>query len=143
MKVRDLLTDRKIVRISPRQTALEAARAMAWTHVGSLLVTDEAGRTLGIFTERDLMVRVVAAGLIPGEVLIEQVMTRELYTAHPDRSILEVRDELRRQHIRHVPVVENDVVIAVLSQRDLIRAALEEQRHEVQEMTRYIQGDSM
>ncbi len=140
MKVRDLLTARTIIKIAPHQTALEAALLMAANHVGSVLVVDEAGRTAGIFTERDLMVRVVAAGRIPADVRIEDVMTRELYTTSADRLVLELREELRRRHIRHVPVIENDVVVAVIGARDLVRAALEEQRHDAQEMTRYIQG---
>ena len=141
MNVRDLLTARSIVRIASHQSVLEAAHLMVGNHVGSVLVVDEAGRTVGIFTERDLMVRVVAAGRIPAEVRIEEVMTRDLYTTSADRPILELREELRRRHIRHVPVVENEVVVAVLSSRDLVRAALEEKRHEVQEMQRYIQGE--
>jgi CBS domain-containing protein len=141
MKVKDLLTKRSIVKVAPQQTVLEATCAMTANQVGSVLVVDAAGRTIGIFTERDLMVRVVAVGRIPAEVRVEEVMTRELYVTTADRPIMELREELRRRHIRHVPVVENDVVIAVISGRDLVRAALEEQRRDVQEMTRYIQGN--
>src|SRR5262245_52556869 len=125
MKVKDLLTKRSIVKVAPQQTVLEATCAMTANQVGSVLVVDAAGRTMGIFTERDLMVRVVAVGRIPAEVRVEEVMTRELYVTTADRPIMELREELRRRHIRHVPVVENDVVIAVISGRDLVRAALE------------------
>jgi signal-transduction protein with cAMP-binding, CBS, and nucleotidyltransferase domain len=141
MKVRDLITHRKVVRIAPRQTALEAARLMVKARVGALLVTQEDGSAAGIFTERDLMVRVVAAEKDPARTLVEDVMTRDLYTTDVDHLVLELREELRARHIRHVPVVERGEVIAMLSMRDLVRAALEETKGAVKEMQRYIQGE--
>ena len=141
MKVKDLVTEHRVVRIAPNQTVLEAARLMVEAHVGALLVCDEDGPPLGIFTERDLMVRVVAVEKDVKSTKIEGVMTRELYTTDADRPVLELRAELRKRHIRHVPVVENGAVIAMLSMRDLVRAALEEQKGAVKEMQRYIQGE--
>ena len=140
MKVRDLVGAREVVSIHPEATALEAARKMAGAGIGALLVRRPDGQVAGIFTERDLMVRVVAAGRPPAEVRLSEVATREVFMTDPDADVLGLREELRRRHIRHVPVVEHERVIAVLSMRDLMRAALEEERANAHEMRRYIQG---
>ena len=140
MRIRDLILDRRVARLGPDASALDAARRMAEERVGSVLVADGDGRMLGIFTERDLMVRVVAAGLTAAAVRLCDVMTREVFTTDPERSVQEVRVDLQRRHIRHVPVVAGDRVVAVLSLRDLMRADLREKRQDVRAMTAYIRG---
>jgi len=107
---------------------------------GSVLIQEENGTLRGIFTERDLMTRVIAVGLEPDSVKLEEVMSRKVFTAGPDDLVKEVRQQLRERHIRHVPVVEKDEVIAVLSVRDLIRADLAEQRAANSAMDDYIRG---
>jgi len=141
MRIRELLTDRKVIFVPPETTARQAAQRMAEHHVGSILVAGPDGKMLGIFTERDLMVRVVAAGSDASEVRVGDVMTREVFTTHADRDVLQVRADMRARHIRHVPVVAGDHVLAVLSMRDLIRADLQEKRRTVEEMEAYIRGD--
>lgn len=140
MRIGDLIVDQVVARLGPGATALEAARCMAEGACGSVLVVDDQGRMLGIFTERDLMVRVVAAGSDPSRVPLGDVMTTEVVTTHPDRSVQEVRADLQHRHIRHIPVVAGDRVIAVLSMRDLMRADLREKRQDVRAMTAYIRG---
>lgn len=141
MRIRELLTDRKVIFVPPETTARQAAQRMAEQHVGSILIADPDGRMLGIFTERDLMVRVVAAGADASEVRVGDVMTRDVYTTDAERAVLDVRADMRARHIRHVPVVDGDHVLAVLSMRDLIRADLREKRRTVEEMEAYIRGD--
>lgn len=138
--IASLLTGRPVFTLPQNSTALEAARAMTLQRVGALLITDERLRPLGIFTERDLMSRVVVAGRDPATVRLEEVMTRELYATTPDARIDSVRQELQRLHIRHVPVVDGEQVVAMLSLRDLLRADLEVCSIEVDQLTQYIKG---
>lgn len=140
MRIRDLILDQPVARLGPGATVLEAARCMAEHRIGSVLVADTDGRMLGIFTERDLMVRVVAAGRDAARVTVGEVMTREVFTTHPDRTVEEVRADLQHRHIRHVPVVVGDSVVAVLGMRDLLRADLRAKRQDVRAMTAYIRG---
>ena len=140
-QIQSLLTGRPVLTLREQSTALDAACEMERNRVGAILVTDERGRPRGIFTERDLMVRVVVGGRDPATVRLADVMTHELYTSPPDRKVAEVRRELQERHIRHVPVVRNDEVIGVLSLRDLLRADLERAAHELDETRRYIQGE--
>ncbi|MFT4541023.1 MAG: CBS domain-containing protein [Planctomycetota bacterium] len=140
MRVRDLLTDYPVACLPPTATAYEAAMTMTRGRQGSVLVVQD-DKLLGIFTERDLMTRVVAKGLGTDQVQLEQVMSSDLYTANPEDSVTDVRREMRTRHIRHVPVVDSDKIIAVLSMRDLLRADLQETRIAAREMENYIRGD--
>lgn len=139
--IRELLTGQAPLSMKGSTTALEAARAMKEAKVGSLLVVDQGGNPRGVFTERDLMVRVVVAGKKPQEVTVEEVMTTDLFTATPDRRVNEMAREMQARHIRHLPVVEDDHVIGVLSLRDLLREHLNAKRHEVKALQAYIQGE--
>ena len=142
MNIFSLLTDRgpQVVALGPRSTVLEAVRLMVEAHCGSVLVTDAGGQALGIFTERDLLVRVVSAEKDPRSTMLEEVMTRDLYTTGVDRKIAEVRREMRAKHIRHVPVMQDGRVVAVLSTRDLLQADFEEKRDHARAMSDYIRG---
>jgi len=140
-KIQTLLTGRAVITLRQDRSALDAAREMSRNHVGGVLVTDAQGRPCGIFTERDLMVRVVVAGREIDRVLLSEVMTRELYTATPDDKVADVRRELQERHIRHLPVVSGDRVIGMLSLRDLLRADLERATSDLTETRRYIAGE--
>jgi len=142
MKIFNLLMDRgrQVVGLGPRSTVLDAVQLMVERRCGSVLVTDGNDEILGIFTERDLMVRVVSEGKEPRTTLLEQVMTRDLYTTEIDRKVAEVRREMRAKHIRHVPVLQDGRVVAVLSTRDLLRADFEEKRDHARAMDAYIRG---
>ncbi len=139
--IRDILTGRKPVSLGPEATVLDAVQAMVREHVGGVLIVDAAGSALGCFTERDLMTRVVIHGFAPEDVKLATVMTQELFTAGPDERINEIAREMQARHIRHLPVLENGVVVEMLSLRDLMREHLDLKRHEVRALTAYIQGE--
>ena len=141
MKIRNLITDdMDVVSLTPAASVLEATKLMVGTRRGSVLVVGDDSDDLGIFTERDLMVRVVAEGGSPKAITLAEVMTTGLFTAHPEDKVQSVRREMRERHIRHLPVIEDGTVIAVLSMRDLLRADFEETREDAAAMRGYIQG---
>jgi len=140
-QIRSLMTGRPVITLPEESSVIEAARAMTKNNVGAILVTRKAGEPCGIFTERDLMVRVVVPGRDPAGVRLAEVMTRELFSAAPDQRIADARRELQRRHIRHLPILEGGRVVEVLSLRDLLRADLEQTSNELQETRRYIQGE--
>jgi CBS domain-containing protein len=140
-KLQSLLTGRPVLSLRQDRSAFDAAREMAQNRVGALLITDAQERPCGIFTERDLMVRVVVPGRDPARVLLSEVMTRELFTASPERKVAEALRELHARHIRHLPVVSDERVIGMLSLRDLLRADLEQATSELTETRRYIAGE--
>ena len=142
MKVRQLLGSFAPVRISATANVREAVVKMVECGCGSVIIEDKQGSMLGIFTERDLMTRVIGVGLDPDTIQLKQVMSSEVFTAGPDDLVNEVRSQLRERHIRHVPVIENGEVIAVLSVRDLIRAHMAEQKAANKAMDDYIRGEA-
>ena len=120
---------------------IEAAELMKQAHVGALLVREAATNTLGVFSERDLMTRVVVPRLDPETTTVGSVMTREVFTASPEQRINEVAVEMQEKHIRHLPVEEDGRIIAMLSLRDLLAAHIDLKRTEVHALKSYIQGE--
>jgi CBS domain-containing protein len=139
--VGDLLSGRELLTLPSSASALDAARAMTEQRVGAVLVVDGAGELQGIFTERDLMSRVVVRAIDPGAVSLREVMTCDVYSVAPDAKVCAVRKELSRRHIRHVPVVDGGRVLGMLSLRDILRADLAEAASEVHHMQGYFLGE--
>ena len=139
--IRSLLTGRSLLTLTPAATAFEAAVAMDEARVGCVLVVDGKGAPLGIFTERDLMARVVVPGMDPKQARLSEVMTSELLTANPDEIVRDVARNMQSHHIRHLPVIEDGKVVGILSLRDLLHEHLDAKRQEVQQLTAYINGE--
>jgi CBS domain-containing protein len=136
-----LLSGRPLLTLAGSASALDAARAMASGPVGSILIVDGERRPVGIFTERDLMTRVIVAGLDCARTRLEDVMTRELLLGRVDDSIDAAQREMQRRHVRHLPIVGRDGrALAMLSLRDLLRYDLAEREHEVEALHDYLAG---
>jgi len=121
----------RVVQVSSEATVREAAKAMAEANVGCTAILDNE-KLVGLFTERDVLKRVLLKDLITDEVKVAQVMTREIITGRMDMSSREARGLLKKHHIRHLPVVDAEGRLhGVLSIRDLVL-------DEVQEMRDYI-----
>jgi len=139
--VGELLPEDEPLTLPPSTSVFDACVHMRESRVGAVLINDGEGLPEGVFTERDLMTRVVAAGRDARRTTLEEVMTRDIYFARADMPSSEVRREMQRRHIRHAPVVDSDdKLLAMLSLRDLLRADLHETRQEVKAITQYIQG---
>jgi CBS domain-containing protein len=111
--------------IAPDETVLAAAQRMNDDRIGSLLVMQ--GSTLvGIFTERDILTRVVAAKRDPAKTAVATVMTPEPLTSDPKVTVSQAREIMRSERIRHLPVCDCDGVIGMISMGDL--NAFESQR---------------
>ena len=106
----------------------EAAKEMARANVGCVAVL-EGELLVGIFTERDILKRVLLADLVTDDVQVSEVMTREIVTADPDQDVRTAQLLMREHHIRHLPVVDSDGrLLGVLSIRDLISNEMDEIR---------------
>ncbi|MCZ6596495.1 MAG: CBS domain-containing protein [Planctomycetota bacterium] len=139
--IRELIAKQEVHALPPEATVLDAARAMNEHGIGAILVLGADGELRGIFSERDVMARVVVPRKNAEEVRLEEVMTTELYTAGPEERSDAVAKEMQRRHIRHLPVVKDGQVIGILSMRDLVRSHLASKEEEVQALTAYIQGE--
>ncbi len=123
--VKELMKSRKLLLAPPHTTVREAAKLMAARRVGAVLVVEDE-RLLGIFTERDVVFRVVARGLDSASTRIGDVMTANPKTIAPDKSFGVAMVLMHENGFRHLPVVENDVPIGIISSRSALDPDLEE-----------------
>ena len=136
--IRDLLVNRTIHYLQPQQTALEAARYMVESNVGAAPVLDGT-KLVGIFSERDIMSKVVTQRLDPSITRIADVMSINLRTLAPDSSCEEAMLMMQTHGIRHLAVCDGATLVGFLSLRDLLRQTLEEKSGEADMMRAYIQ----
>lgn len=105
--------------ISPDATVLDAARRMNEHRIGSLVVVDDSGKPVGIFTERDILTRIVAAEKSPSATRIREVMSDRLLTCSPETDVDQLRHTMRTRRLRHIPVIESGRLAGMVSLGDL------------------------
>lgn len=125
--------------IAPQTSVLEAARRMKELRIGALLVTEEA-QLLGIFTERDVLFRVVAEGLDPSVTSVAEVMTREPKCVSPFLTVENAMHVITDKRFRHLPVVEGDHLEGLITIGDLARWMVGTQKTQLEELVRAVKG---
>jgi CBS domain-containing protein len=128
--VREIIRRSVMVTGTPRQTVHTAARAMAEHRCGSIVVLDR-DRLVGIFTERDLLSRVVAAGKHPARTHLAEVMTRDPDTIAADADVAEAIRRMDEGSFRYLPVMEGGRLVGMISAKDLPYAAIGELAREL------------
>ena len=127
--VRDVVKDHKLAALPPGASVREAAHLMAQRKIGSVVVL-EGDRLVGIFTERDIVNRIVDPGRDPDRTVLKDVMTRDPRTVDPDTAALEALRLMGDGHYRHLPVMQDGRLVGVVSRRDFFgeeKAAVEQQ----------------
>ncbi len=125
--------------VSVQDTVLVALQTMAAANIGAVFIVD-GKRIAGIFTERDYLRKGELEGRQAQSTLVKDVMTRNVYTVTRDTSVEDCLALMARHHIRHLPVVEDDQLVGLVSMRDVMRAILENQGGEIKGMEDYIMG---
>lgn len=118
MKVKGIMTQ-PVIHISPTESVEVAARTMTQYNIGSLPVCTGDGKLCGMVTDRDLVVRCMAAGKSPAKTLVREVMTGQLATARPDMEVPVAAHLMGRQQVRRLPVVEDGKLCGMISLGDL------------------------
>ena len=136
-RLRHVLERRGVVSATPGETVHAVAVRMSEAGVGALPIF-EGERLVGIFSERDLMTRVVVPRRDAERLRVGEVMTRDVVTATLDENVDACVDKMRRAGCRHLPVLASGEVIGVISMRDLLRDELAEQGHEIQQLRAYL-----
>jgi CBS domain-containing protein len=122
-----------IYSVGPDTPVAECVRTMTAEKIGALIVMDSE-RLIGIFTERDALNKVLAAGLDPVSTKVSEVMTKDPYCIPPTTTVGEAMELVTKRRFRHLPIVENGKVLAVVSSGDLTRWLVKDQMGEVQEL---------
>jgi CBS domain-containing protein len=119
-------------------TALDAAQYMASRNIGAVCVLDDGDKLCGIFSERDLLKRVVVKGLNPSDVPISEVMSKPRAVIECDDTPHAALERMEQVGSRHLPVVSGDNFVGMLSMRDIMRVEISEQGAELQLLHEYI-----
>jgi len=127
MKLRDIMTN-QVVKIHPEETVDVAARMLERNNIGAVPVCSAEGKLCGILTDRDIVIRCLAAGKTPQSTTVREIMTGKVYVGRPDMEISLAAGLMGREQIRRLPVMENGRLCGMVSLADL--AVLEENNTE-------------
>ena len=123
--------------IGEEATVMEAAKIMSDRRIGSLVV-GRREKVVGIFTERDVLNRVVARHLDPMETIIKDVMTTPVACCQPTTKLAECRRVMTEKRIRHLPVVERNRLVGMLSSGDILALEFGEQKQTIEYLHEYL-----
>jgi CBS domain-containing protein len=124
---------------SPGQSVLDAVKSMRDKQVGSLIVVEE-GKPVGVFTERDVLNRVVGAQLDPSNTSVSEVMTKNVATVNPSTTVQQAMAIITGMRYRHLPVMDGEDLVGVVSIGDLTHWLVKKQSFEIESLIRYIKG---
>ncbi len=136
-KLRDIMRQGFLFTIQRGATVAEAVRTMAANNVGIVAVLD-GDRLVGVFSERDVVRKVVARSLDPARTPVADVMTARLVVADADEDYQSAMSKMDQANIRHLPVVSGERLLSMLSIRDLMRIAIEDRGAEIEYLKEYL-----
>ncbi len=140
--IRSLLRERPVAlhALGPDSTVADAVGLMNRNNIGAVLVMTPDEALLGVFTERDVLRRVLGERLDPAATPLESVMTRKVFWIPPTASVDEAMTVVSERNVRHLPVMEQERVLGMISVRDLTAAVVRERELQVAELTSYMHG---
>ncbi len=129
-----------IAAVAPVAKIPEIARTLAEWRIGAVLVRDSAGQLLGIVSERDVVRAIARDGGACLEMTAAQLMTRLLHTVAPSASTEEALQMMTMGRVRHLPVLDHDDLVGLVSIGDVVKAQLDAQAQEVDSLKAYVAG---
>ena len=139
MLIRHVIRDRQPYSLRESASVQEAAEFMASRNIGAVCIVDESGKLLGVFSERDVVKRVVLQHRDPSTVKISEVLSELRAVINCDETPHQALERMELIGTRHLPVVDGDRWVGMLSMRDLMRVELSEQGDEIKLLHEYIQ----
>jgi len=125
--------------ISPEAKVLEALKLMAEKGVGALMVV-EKDRVVGVMSERDYARKVMLKGKSSADTTVRDIMTSQVYAVHPENKAEECMALMTDKHIRHLPVIDKDKLVGVVSIGDIVKSIIVEQKVMIDHLQDYIMG---
>jgi CBS domain-containing protein len=140
-KVRDILRSKgsEVFTVGPDTSVYDGIELMCTKNVGGLLIT-ENGKPIGIFTERDYARKVILKGKSSKTTTLGEIMTSKLITVTSDHTVEDCMEVMTDKKIRHLPVVDGDQLIGLISIGDVVRFVIREQRDIIDQLEHYITG---
>lgn len=139
--VKDILESKgsEVYAVAPNTTVEDAVMRMNRYEIGAVVVVDQ-GEVVGIFTERDVLTRVVAGERNPATTFVSNVMTSNPVTITPHTTIEEVMSDHLGEHYRHLPVMEGGRIVGLISGRDILRWMAAESAERAEKLEEYIES---
>lgn len=133
MKVKDVLASKgsKVCSVKSKDTIKQAVSMLVGEKIGAALVYDNDGDVVGILTERDIMRAVHEYGKKLEDMLVEKVMTRRVIIGTPEDDLEYIMNIMTNNRIRHVPIVENEQLLGMISIGDVVKAQLHDSRVQI------------
>lgn len=126
--------------VGPDATVYDAIREMAERDCGAVIVAEPGGTPIGLFSERDYARNVFLQGLASPTTPVRDVMTTDIIYTTPDNSVEECMAMMTDKRIRHLPVMDRDKLVGMISIGDLVRSKIEDQKFHIEQLERYIQS---
>jgi CBS domain-containing protein len=125
--------------VSPDTTVFDALNLMAEKNLGAVLVI-EGGKIAGIFSERDYARKVILKGKSSKETPVKEIMTEDVLFVRPNHSIEECMALMTDKHIRHLPVLDGEQLVGVISIGDVVKAVISDQEYTIKQLENYVTG---
>ena len=137
--IKELVKDRDVYYVQADKSVMDVARYMVERNIGAVPVLRD-GELVGIFSERDIMKRVLVAGVDPRQTMVSEVMTANPYTVPLDTDIEQCLRLMREHNFRHLPICDGKKLLGLVSLRDVLHQEIIEKDGEVHMMRAYISG---
>jgi CBS domain-containing protein len=130
----------QVTAVDPTATVAQVVGVLTERRIGAVLVVDRAEQLLGIVSERDIVRSLAANGARTLEMTAGQLMTRALQVAHPETTVAEAMAQMTVGRFRHMPVLERDALVGLISIGDVVKARIMDQEDEVDSLRAYVAG---
>jgi len=124
--------------VNPDQVVYDALQMMAEKDIGALPVIDNDGKMIGMFSERDYARKLVLQGITSKETKVSEIMATELYTVNPSMSTLECMAVMTEKKVRHLPVLDHNKIVGIVSIGDIVNHIIHEQNITIKDLEKYI-----
>ena len=139
--VRDILREKgtQVYATSPDASVYDALQLMADKNIGALIVF-EGDRMVGLISERDYARKIVLKNKFSRETAVSEIMSRDVVTVSPNRNLEECMEVITARRVRHLPVVEDDRVLGIISIGDIVKGIIEHKEFVIEQLEYYIKG---
>jgi CBS domain-containing protein len=137
--VRELVEgkEQRLLSVAPDDSVYAALKKMAQHDIGALVVVS-GDKLVGVFSERDYARRVILEGKSSRDTQVSEIMTRQVICVSPERTADQCMAVMTQKRVRHLPVIENKQVVAVISIGDVVREMISDQQHTIEQLEQYI-----
>ncbi len=130
----------KVWSVAPQDTAYKALQLMSDKNLGAVLVIDK-GKVVGLFSERDYARKVILKGKSSKTTNVSELMTKEVLFVEPDTSVVDCMSLMTENFVRHLPVMQKKQLVGMVSQGDVVKQLIADQKFENEELERYIHDE--